>query len=32
VDKNAMIDGISLVDYEGFVKLATEHKGAQSWL
>jgi len=32
VDKNAMIDGISLVDYEGFVKLAAEHKGAQSWL
>ena len=32
VDKNTIIDGISLVDYEGFVRLATEHSGAQSWL
>ena len=32
IDKNAIIDGISLVDYEGFVQLATEHSGVQSWL
>ena len=27
-----MIDGISLVDYDGFVKLTTEHDKLQSWL
>ena len=32
IDKNAIIDGISLVDYEGFVQLATEYSGTQSWL
>ncbi len=32
IDKNAIIDGISLVDYEGFVQLATENSGVQSWL
>lgn len=32
IDKNELIDGISLVDYEGFVKLTTECKGVQSWL
>jgi tRNA 2-thiouridine synthesizing protein B len=32
IDKNAIIDGISLVDYDGFVRLATEHSVAQSWL
>ena len=32
VDKDAIIDGISLVDYEGFVRLATEYSGVQSWL
>ena len=32
IDKTALIDGISMVDYEGFVTLATEHKGAQTWL
>jgi len=32
IDKNALVDGISLVDYEGFVQLATEHSGVQSWL
>ncbi len=32
IDKNAIMDGISLVDYDGFVKLATEYSGVQSWL
>ena len=32
IDKNEIIDGISLVDYEGFVQLATEYSGTQSWL
>ncbi len=32
IDKNALMDGISLVDYDGFVKLATEYSGVQSWL
>ena len=27
-----VIDGISLVDYDGFVKLTTEHDKVQSWL
>ncbi len=27
-----MIDGISLVDYDGFVKLTTEYEKLQSWL
>lgn len=32
IDKNELIDGISLVDYEGFVQLTTECSGVQSWL
>ena len=32
VDKSTIIDGISLVDYDGFVQLATEYSGTQSWL
>jgi tRNA 2-thiouridine synthesizing protein B len=32
IDKNSIIEGISLVDYEGFVQLASEYTGAQSWL
>jgi tRNA 2-thiouridine synthesizing protein B len=32
IDKNAIIEGVSLVDYNGFVQLATEYSGAQSWL
>ena len=32
IDKNTIIDGISLVDYDGFVQLATESSGVQSWL
>jgi len=27
-----IIDGIEIVDYAGFVKLATEHAQVQSWL
>ena len=32
IDASKMIDGISLVDYDGFVKLTTEHDKLQSWL
>jgi tRNA 2-thiouridine synthesizing protein B len=32
IDKDQIIDGISLVDYEGFVQLTTECTGVQSWL
>jgi sulfur transfer complex TusBCD TusB component (DsrH family) len=27
-----LIDGIQLVDYDGFVKLTTEYDNSQSWL
>jgi tRNA 2-thiouridine synthesizing protein B len=27
-----LIDGVSAVDYEGFVDLVVEHKNSQSWL
>jgi sulfur relay protein TusB/DsrH len=29
---DTVIDGIELVDYDGFVKLATEYQKIQSWL
>ena len=29
---NAIIDGVELVDYDGFVQLATEYDKLQSWL
>jgi len=32
VSPGNMIDGISLVDYDGFVKLTTEYDKLQSWL
>jgi tRNA 2-thiouridine synthesizing protein B len=32
VNPNNMIDGISLVDYDGFVQLTTEYDKLQSWL
>ena len=32
IDPENMIDGISLVDYDGFVKLTTEYDQLQSWL
>lgn len=30
--QDAVIDGVQLVDYGGFVDLVAEHKVAQSWL
>jgi tRNA 2-thiouridine synthesizing protein B len=32
ISPDNIIDGISLVDYDGFVKLTTEHDKLQSWL
>ena len=32
VSPDSMIDGITLIDYDGFVKLTTEHDKLQSWL
>lgn len=32
IDSEHLIDGISLVDYDGFVKLTTEYSKLQSWL
>ena len=32
VAADGMIDGIELVDYDGFVKLTTEYEKIQSWL
>jgi tRNA 2-thiouridine synthesizing protein B len=32
VNTDDIIDGISLVDYDGFVKLTTEYDKSQSWL
>ena len=32
IDADSTIEGISLVDYDGFVKLATEYEKLQSWL
>jgi sulfur relay protein TusB/DsrH len=29
---DATIDGVELVDYDGFVRLATEYDKLQSWL
>ena len=30
--EESMIEGVELVDYDGFVRLATEHDKLQSWL
>lgn len=30
--QNRMMDGIRLVDYEGFVDLVVEHSAVQSWI
>jgi tRNA 2-thiouridine synthesizing protein B len=30
--KERVIDGVMMVDYEGFVDLVAEHKTSQSWL
>ena len=32
ISPDSIIDGVSLVDYDGFVKLTTEHDKLQSWL
>ncbi|MDH3629602.1 MAG: sulfurtransferase complex subunit TusB [Gammaproteobacteria bacterium] len=32
INPDNIIDGISLVDYDGFVELTTEHDKLQSWL
>lgn len=32
LSESNIVDGISVVDYEGFVDLATEHDSVQSWL
>jgi tRNA 2-thiouridine synthesizing protein B len=32
VPPESLIDGIKLVDYDGFVKLTTEYEKTQSWL
>ena len=32
INPDNMIDGIALVDYDGFVKLATDYDKSQSWL
>jgi len=32
LDDIALIDGISVIDYEGFVDLVVEHETSQSWL
>lgn len=32
ISPDSTIDGISLVDYDGFVKLTTEYDKLQSWL
>ena len=32
LDTENVIDGISVVDYSGFVDLAVEHSAVQSWL
>ncbi len=32
IGEDNMIDGISLVDYDGFVELTTEYDKLQSWL
>lgn len=32
LDDTPLIDGITVVDYDGFVDLVVEHETAQSWL
>lgn len=32
LDDKSMVDGITVVDYEGFVDLVVEHETSQSWL
>ena len=32
IDSDKVLDGVSLVDYDGFVELTIEHDKLQSWL
>lgn len=32
LNDSKVIDGINIIDYDGFVDLTTEHKSVQSWL
>jgi len=32
LNEGNVIDGINVIDYDGFVELTTEHKPVQSWL
>jgi tRNA 2-thiouridine synthesizing protein B len=32
IDESKLIDGVKVVDYNGFVDLVTEHDTTQSWL
>ena len=32
LNDSKVIDGINIIDYDGFVDLTTEHKTVQSWL
>lgn len=32
VSEDKLIDGVTVVDYSGFVDLVTEHENVQSWL
>ena len=32
VNKDKLIDGVKVVDYDGFVDLVAEHKATQAWL
>ena len=32
LSENNIVDGIKVVDYSGFVDLATEHESVQAWL
>lgn len=32
LQQSRLLEGVKKVDYRGFVRLVTEHKGIQSWL
>ena len=32
LNNNSVIEGIEVIDYDGFVDLTTEHNTVQSWL
>lgn len=31
IDKNELVSGIQIIDYQGFVELTTEHQVIQTW-